>query len=58
MTEVFSSSVSDRGAIPSGQCPHGIIFFGRLKCELLDLVALCPDASTVSRMISGYIDAS
>ena len=32
-------------------------FFGRLKCELLDLVALCPDASTVSRMISGYIDA-
>lgn len=51
----FLQSVSDRGNSQDNAPMES--FFGRLKCELLDLVALCPDASTVSRMISGYIDA-
>ena len=32
-------------------------FFGRMKCEILDLVALCPDADTVKRMIDGYMNS-
>ncbi len=32
-------------------------FFGRMKCELLDLIALCPNAAAVERMVNGYMDA-
>ncbi len=32
-------------------------FFGRMKCELLDLIALCPNADTVAKMIDGYMEA-
>lgn len=32
-------------------------FFGRMKCRILDLVALCPDARTAIRMALGYVDS-
>ena len=31
-------------------------FFGQMKCRIIDLVALCPDAETAIRLIEGYID--
>ena len=31
-------------------------FFGQMKCRIIDLVALCPDAGTAIRLIEGYID--
>lgn len=31
-------------------------FFGRMKCRIIDLVALCPNASTAIRMVLGYVD--
>lgn len=32
-------------------------FFGRMKCRVLDLVALCPDAVTAIRMALGYVES-
>ncbi len=32
-------------------------FFGRMKCELLDLIALCPSAVVVAKMVDGYMTA-
>lgn len=32
-------------------------FFGQMKCRILDLVALCPDADTAIRMTLGYMDS-
>ena len=31
-------------------------FFGQMKCRIIDLVALCPDAETAIKLIEGYID--
>ena len=31
-------------------------FFGQMKCRIIDLVALCPDAGTAIRLVEGYID--
>ena len=31
-------------------------FFGQMKCRIIDLVALCPDAETAIRLVEGYID--
>ena len=31
-------------------------FFSTMKCRILDLVALCPDADTAIRMALGYVD--
>ena len=31
-------------------------FFGRMKCRVADLVALCPNAGTAIRMALGYVD--
>ena len=49
--EGFLQSVSYRGNSQDNAPIES--FFGRIKCKLLDLVALCPDAETVRRMISG-----
>ena len=31
-------------------------FFGQMKCRIIDLVALCPDAETAIKLMEGYID--
>lgn len=31
-------------------------FFGRMKTEIIDIIALCPDLETAKRLISGYMD--
>ena len=31
-------------------------FFGQMKCRIIDLVALCPDAETAIQLVEGYID--
>lgn len=31
-------------------------FFGQMKCRIIDLAALCPDAETAIRLIEGYIN--
>jgi len=31
-------------------------FFGRMKCEIMDIIALCPDLKTVKNMIDGYMN--
>ena len=31
-------------------------FFGQMKCRILDLVALCPDATAATRLIEGYLN--
>ncbi len=51
----FVQSVSGRGNSQDNAPMES--FFGRMKCEMLDLIALCPDSETAKRMISGYIDA-
>ena len=51
----FIQSVSGRGNSQDNAPMES--FFGRMKCELLDLVALCPDADSVAKMINGYMAA-
>lgn len=51
----FVQSVSGRGNSQDNAPMES--FFGRMKCEMLDLIALCPDSETAKRMVSGYIDA-
>lgn len=51
----FIQSVSGRGNSQDNAPMES--FFGRMKCELLDLVALCPDADSVAKMIDGYMAA-
>jgi len=31
-------------------------FFGRMKCEILDVIAMCPNLMTVYEMIDGYMN--
>lgn len=51
----FVQSVSGRGNSQDNAPMES--FFGRMKCEMLDLIALCPDSETAKRMITGYINA-
>lgn len=51
----FIHSVSGRGNSQDNAPMES--FFGRMKCEILDLIALCPDADTVKEMIAGYMNA-
>lgn len=51
----FIQSVSGRGNSQDNAPMES--FFGRLKCEMLDLIALCLNADIVKRMIDGYIDS-
>ncbi len=51
----FIQSVSGRGNSQDNAPMES--FFGRMKCELLDLIALCPNAAAVERMVAGYMDA-
>jgi len=51
----FIQSVSGRGNSQDNAPMES--FFGRMKCELLDLIALCPNADTVAKMIDGYMEA-
>ena len=51
----FVQSVSRRGNSLDNAPMES--FFGQLKCRILDLVALCPDADTAIRLIEGYIDS-
>lgn len=51
----FIQSVSGRGNSQDNAPMES--FFGRLKCEMLDLIALCQNADIVKRMIDGYIDS-
>lgn len=50
----FIQSVSRRGNSQDNAPMES--FFGQMKCRIIDLVALCPDAGTAKRMINGYID--
>lgn len=50
----FLQSVSRRGNSQDNAPMES--FFGRMKCRIIDLVALCPDAETAVRMIEGYLD--
>ena len=49
----FIQSVSGRGNSQDNAPMES--FFGRMKTQILDLVALCKDANTVKRMINEYI---
>lgn len=51
----FIQSVSGRGNSQDNAPMES--FFGRMKCELLNLIARCPNTDTVKRVIDGYIDA-
>lgn len=51
----FIQSVSRRGNSQDNAPMES--FFGQMKCRILDLVALCPDAFTAIRLIEGYLDA-
>ncbi len=51
----FIQSVSGRGNSQDNAPMES--FFGRMKCELLDLIALCPNVDTVSKMVNGYMEA-
>ena len=50
----FVQSVSRRGNSQDNAPMES--FFGQMKCRIIDLVALCPDAGTAIRLIEGYID--
>ena len=50
----FIQSVSRRGNSQDNAPMES--FFGLMKCNILDLVALCPDAETAIKLIEGYID--
>lgn len=50
----FIQSVSRRGNSQDNAPMES--FFGQMKCRILDLVALCPDAETAARLIEGYVD--
>ena len=53
--DAFIQSVSDRGNSQDNAPMES--FFGRMKCELLDLIALCPSADVVAKMVDGYMTA-
>lgn len=53
--DAFIQSVSGRGNSQDNAPMES--FFGRMKCELLDLIALCPSANAVARMVDGYMAA-
>lgn len=60
----FKSLLSDDGFIQSVSARGNSLdnapmesFFGRMKCELLNIMALCPNASAAKDLIEGYIDS-
>ena len=50
----FIQSVSRRGNSQDNAPMES--FFGQMKCRIIDLVALCPDAETAKHLINGYVD--
>lgn len=50
----FIQSVSRRGNSQDNAPMES--FFGQMKCRIIDLVALCPDAETAIRLVNGYVD--
>ena len=50
----FIQSVSRRGNSQDNAPMES--FFGQMKCRIIDLVALCPDAETAKKLINGYVD--
>lgn len=50
----FIQSVSRRGNSQDNAPMES--FFGQMKCRIMDLVALCPDAGTAAHLINGYVD--
>lgn len=50
----FIQSVSRRGNSQDNAPIES--FFGQMKCRIIDLVALCPDAETAIRLVNGYVD--
>ena len=50
----FIQSVSRRGNSQDNAPMES--FFGQMKCRIIDLVALCPDAGAAIRLINGYVD--
>ena len=53
--DAFIQSVSGQGNSQDNTPMES--FFGRMKCELLDLIALCPSAVVVAKMVDGYMTA-
>lgn len=51
----FLQSVSGRGNSQDNAPMES--FFGKMKREVMDLIALCPDEKTASRLVDGYVDA-
>ncbi len=51
----FIQSVSRRGNSQDNAPMES--FFGQMKCRILDLVALCPNAVTATSLIEGYLAA-
>lgn len=49
----FVQSVSNRGNSWDNAPMES--FFGRMKCQILDLIALCPNGNTTKRMIDAYM---
>ena len=63
LSTTFKEIISDDGFIQSasrrGNSQDNApmeSFFGQMKCRIIDLVALCPDADTAIRLIDGYVD--
>ena len=52
--DAFVQSASRRGNSQDNAPMES--FFGQMKCRIIDLVALCPDAETAIRLIEGYVD--
>ena len=50
----FIQSMSNRGNSQDNAPMES--FFGRMKCEAIDIIALCSDIDTVKRLIDGYMD--
>ena len=49
----FIQSVSARGNSQDNAPMES--FFGRMKTEVMDIIALCPDFETATRLVNGYI---
>ena len=50
----FIQSVSARGNSQDNAPMES--FFGRMKTEVMDIIALCPDFETATRLVNGYIN--
>ncbi len=51
----FIQSVSGRGNSLDNAPMES--FFGRMKCDILDLIALCPTGNEVKKLVDGYMTA-